>query len=275
MDAHRIKNRQELSFSDNNRFEPRAARANPVAEAVYRQSYEEQGSGLEMTRHRQTDSELMEHLYEQMGFLRRSAEDYDAGDFSEAKRLATNLRVLLHDAKKSKSLLAQLGLKKELRFIDTAGPIGRDSFEFLPGGRFRASIGIAVPLAPIAWGSWKGFLFIARLDDHRTNFNSLPFHTWWTSPVVAIPPKFRLSRRDLVLGVANQDGGAHVDETLREQFAGIARQRFIVGSRKKPLSIAIIQNPELKGPPNPSLPMIRQIAYELTKTLEGRLEDLP
>ncbi len=50
-----------------------------------------------MARHRQTDPELMQHLYEQMGFLRRSAEGYDAGDFSEAKRLATTLRLLLHD----------------------------------------------------------------------------------------------------------------------------------------------------------------------------------
>lgn len=227
-----------------------------------------------MSRHRQTDSELMEHLYDQMGFLRRSAEHYDAGDFSEAKRLATTLRVLLHDSKHSKSLLAQLGLKGELRFFDTAGPIGRDTFERLPGNRFRASIGIAVPLAPIAWGSWKGFRFIARLDDPRLKFPSIPFHTWWTTPVVAIPPKCRMSRRDLVLSVTNQDGGAHVDGALHEQFAGVARQRFILGARRKPLSIATIDRPERKGPPNPSLPMIRQIAYELTKTLEGRIENI-
>lgn len=227
-----------------------------------------------MPRHRQTDPELMEHLYEQMGFLRKSAELYDAGDFSEAKRLATTLRVLLHDSKNSTSLLTQLRLKKELRFIDTSGPIERDRFEVLSGGRFRASIGIAVPLAPIAWGPWKGFRFIARLEDHRTSFPPVPFHTWWTSSVVAIPPKFRLSRSDLVLGVANQDGGVHVDDTLREKFAGIARQRFILGSRKKPLSIATILNPERNGPPNPSLPMIRQIAYEVAQTLEGRIENI-
>jgi hypothetical protein len=77
----------------------------------------------------------------------------------------------------------------------------------------------------------------------------------------------------LILGVANQDGGAHVDASLRDNFAGVARQRFILGSRRKPLSIATIQNPESKGPPNPSLPMIRQIAYEVTRTLEGRVEN--
>lgn len=77
-----------------------------------------------------------------------------------------------------------------------------------------------------------------------------------------------------MLGVANQDGGAHVDAALQEQFAGIARQRLILGSKRKPLSIATIEQPDRKGPPNPSLPMIRQIAYEVSKTLEGRIENL-
>lgn len=227
-----------------------------------------------MPRHRQSDPELIVHLREQMTFLRRSAEHYDAGDFSEAKRLAATLRLLLHDTKKSRSLLTHLGVKNKLRFIDTAGEIQPDKFETLSGGRFRASIAIAVPLAPIAWGSRKGFRFSARLDDHGTSFRPVPFYTWWNSAVVAIPPKFRLSRGELVLGVANQDGGAHVDASLRDQFAGIARQEFILGSKRKPLSIATIGRPDRKGPPNASLPMVRQIAYEVTKTLEGRIEYL-
>jgi hypothetical protein len=132
---------------------------------------------------------------------------------------------------------------------------------------------VATPLAPIAWGQW-GFKFIARLDDHRTRIRSSQFEKWWNNIVVSLPPNFQLSRRDLVLGVANQDGGAHIDASLREQFAGIARQRFIRGPKDKPLSIATIQRPERKGPPNPSLPMVRQIAHEVTKTLEGRFESL-
>jgi hypothetical protein len=98
----------------------------------------------------------MQHLHEQMTFLRGSAESYDAGDFSEAKRLATTLRLLLHDTKKSRSLLTHLGLKNKLRFVDTAGEIRPDTFERLPGGRFRASVAVAIPLAPIAWGVMEG-----------------------------------------------------------------------------------------------------------------------
>lgn len=228
-----------------------------------------------MARHRQTDPELMEHLYEQMRFLRRSAEHYDAGDFSEAKRLAATLRVLLHDTQQSVSLLTQLDLKKKLRFVDTAGDVAPNTFERLLGNRFRAGISIGTPLAPVTWGDW-GFAFIARLEDHRTRYRRRRFERWWNSNVVvSIPPDFRLTRRDLVLGVANQDGGAHIDAYLKERFAGVARQRFIRGPKDKPLAIATIQRPEPKGPANPTLPMIRQIAYEVTKTFEGRFEDLP
>lgn len=215
----------------------------------------------------------MEHLYDQMAFLRRSASEYDRGEFNEAKRLATTLRVLLHDSPTSHSLLKQLGLKNKLRFLDTAGNVAPNTFERLLGGHFRATIGIATPLAPMAWGPW-GWRFIARLDDHQTQLRSLRFHKWWDNFVVSIPPDTRLSRRDLVLWVANQDGGAHIDPSLKARFAGVARQQFIRGSNDKPLAIATIERPERKGPANPALPMVRQITYEVTKTLEGRLENL-
>jgi hypothetical protein len=107
-----------------------------------------------MARHRQTDPELMEHLYQQIAFLRRSASQYDNGEFSEAKRLATTLRILLHDSHTSKSLLTQLGLKEKLRFVDTAGDVAPNTFKRLFGGRFQAGFSIGTPLAPMAWGPW-------------------------------------------------------------------------------------------------------------------------
>ena len=54
---------------------------------------------------RQTEEELKSHLKEQIQFLLKSAQSYDEGFTSEAKRLAVVIRVLLHDTKKSKSLL--------------------------------------------------------------------------------------------------------------------------------------------------------------------------
>src|SRR5260370_739579 len=65
------------------------------------------------------DTDLIERLQEQVGFLRRSAVAYDEGEHSEARRLATTVRILCHDTGRSRALLQQLGLLEELRFVDT------------------------------------------------------------------------------------------------------------------------------------------------------------
>ena len=67
----------------------------------------------------QTEDELRTHLQEQVRFLKTSAESFDKGDRTEAKRLAVAVRILFHDTKHSLSLLGQLGLKS-CSFLDTA-----------------------------------------------------------------------------------------------------------------------------------------------------------
>jgi hypothetical protein len=66
-----------------------------------------------------SDDRLNRCLAEQVDFLRASAERFDAGQEHEAKRLALTIRVLVYDSGNGDSLLAQLGLKSTLRFLDT------------------------------------------------------------------------------------------------------------------------------------------------------------
>ena len=75
-----------------------------------------------MGKYTQTYQELRDHLCEQLHFLRASAASYDNGAEGEAKRLATTIRVLVHDTKKSKSLLLQLSMKHLLQMHDTNSP---------------------------------------------------------------------------------------------------------------------------------------------------------
>ena len=70
----------------------------------------------------QSPDELMRHLHENIGFLLASCKEFDKGSFAEAKRLATTLRVLLHDTSQSKSLLGLLGIKNQLNYLNTATP---------------------------------------------------------------------------------------------------------------------------------------------------------
>ncbi|MFJ5956563.1 hypothetical protein ACIQC5_11475 [Paenarthrobacter sp. NPDC092416] len=64
----------------------------------------EQAEAMEGGRKLERDD--INRLVEQLEFLDSSCAAYDSGSRSEAKRLATTVRVLLHDTKQSTSLLA-------------------------------------------------------------------------------------------------------------------------------------------------------------------------
>ncbi len=75
-----------------------------------------------MSRHEQTHEELLEHAREHVAFIRSSAEAFDRGVHSEAKRIANSVRALVRDTRNTKSVLAQLGLK-DLMFYDSAASL--------------------------------------------------------------------------------------------------------------------------------------------------------
>jgi len=64
-----------------------------------------------------TIDDLQALLDEQFVWLADSAEAYDRGSESDAKRIAGVVRTLLHDSGSSHSLLKQLALKDELSFV--------------------------------------------------------------------------------------------------------------------------------------------------------------
>jgi len=64
---------------------------------------------------------LMTYLHEHYDFLEQSCARFDAGHEHEAKRIALSVRVLVHDTKWSTSLLALLGIKDEIEYVNTAG----------------------------------------------------------------------------------------------------------------------------------------------------------
>src|SRR3954453_8408028 len=103
-----------------------------------------------MAKHTQSKDELVQHLDEQLGFLRSSAQAYDAGDTAEAKRLAVAVRILLHDTNSSHSLLGLLGVKDSLRFVDTAGELpALPPDRVLPNGSIQTTRMASCPLAPL------------------------------------------------------------------------------------------------------------------------------
>lgn len=203
-------------------------------------------------------SELRAQLKDQIDFLASSCDFFDQGKKQEAKRIAAHLRILFHDTHMSKSLLNQLGLKS-IRYLNTAEPydpanlvchVGLVSFKFdCPSGRR-------------AWIVPKGN------PEKLPNKAMLTFPEWWNMKVIVAKGNKKdiaFSRRELVLQVANTDGGSHVDNTLDEKYMALSRWNAI--------GIVTIQDGIEKPIDNPVFACIRQIAHEVLSTLQSRHPD--
>jgi len=189
-------------------------------------------------------------LAEQLRFLRASARAFDAGDESEAKRLSAVIRVLVHDRGSNKSLLGQLGLLG-IGFFDTARYINPRNL----------STEWAIVLARF---SASGIRYIAPLDDSpRGVGHPVEFPAWWHKAIFRGEDRGEITRHDLVLSMAENDGGVHVDPKLRPKYAGLSRQNSLGLSMILPDGQAIpVEGAHLAG--------VRQIAHELMKSIDIR-----
>jgi len=168
--------------------------------------------------------------------------------------LALHIRTLVRDTPRSKSLLGQLGSAFTWTFVDS----------------------VIVPLETITdQGPYHGLMSI-HMAGGKVEFEPLCFSEtdrparrrsfldWWTRMVMRDTKGGRYTREDLVLVVANQDGGGHVDPSIDEAYGDLSRD----GS----LGITF----EVTGPQprrwtqNPVPPAIRQIAQEVLWTLENQ-----
>jgi hypothetical protein len=197
-----------------------------------------------MARIPQSDADLQGHLQDHLGFLSSSSDAFDAGQVGEAKRLAVSLRVLFHDTAQSHSLLGQLN-RLGANFISSAIPheVGNVATH---GGLIMTAM------------SRTGSTYYAPLDGAAFS-RWLPFAEWWSEPVFVDSQKATLTRGGLILAVANQDGGAHVDPRLSETYARLSRHN----------SMGWVQMPTAVPIPNPERAAIRQIAHETLKTLRA------
>lgn len=219
---------------------------------------------LSDARERQTRTALIKHLHEQRQFLRNSSDLFDSGLTAEAKRLATTVRVLVHDTSQAQSLLGQLGLKDKMQFIDTSLEVENLEPVRLPDGRYRVTRRKDAGLALIRLSGGKSSGFSPALGS-RPRRRLAPFQAWWADPVLRDGQGKAFARRDLVLALAHLDGGAHVDPELPAAYAAL--------SRSNSLGWEVHKGGQLLSLENPVLANVRQIAYEVRLTLEEQLPD--
>jgi hypothetical protein len=200
-------------------------------------------------------AELIERLKEQVRFLESSTRAFDEGMIAEAKRLAVTIRVLVHDTAASKSLLGQLGIKQSLRFTESLQPD--------PPGNMAAYHGVVGTKV-----SHSGAEFFAWLDDGPP-FPPLSstFQEWWSRYVIRDHDGSRFTRKDLVLTLANKEGGAHVDPELEREYVRL--------SRENSLRYYFSVDGEERNWPNDPVPhTVRHVAHELLKVLHTQVPEI-
>lgn len=201
---------------------------------------------IKESREYRTRDDLERLLSEQLQLLEEAADLFDQGNEIEVKNMVVRLRVLLHDTGISKSLLGQIG-KKNIQFYDT---IIKDESNVITS---------YCGLAPILFADGKT-KHVASLDD-VPQLKKVDFDNWWNAIVFRDMDGYEVSRKDLVLTMANKDGGAHVDSTIDKQYARLCRGESLGRKYSK-------DGKNWFNMQDAVLVSIRQITHEVLKTLK-------
>ena len=153
---------------------------------------------------------LREKLEEQRHLLDKSIREFASGDLAEGVRLAIALRVLVHVTGSSKPLLGQLNRNYlELKILDSK-PTQEGS---APPGTQKV-VAMAVPISVKL--TEKGVFLDPDLNVEA--YATSIVGKWWTRPSLILPGLGGFSRREIVLGLADKEGGAHVDVNLSPRY---------------------------------------------------------
>lgn len=207
----------------------------------------------------QSREELKKHLEEQFGFIQKSSREFDNGDISEARRIALHIRILLHDTKNSKSLLLTMGEKDRVSFLDSA-------LIFNPKNPMPYMGLVSMKIV----NDHNGFMaeYKPLLNDYAkfntTNNNWKPFDKWWNNLIIKDQQGAIFSRKDLILHVADTDGGAHVGK-LYENYVALSRNNSLGFTTVEKITGEIEQVNPIK---NIELSSVRQIAFEVIFSLK-------
>lgn len=189
------------------------------------------------------DKELKTHLQRQLSFLHNSSNAFDAGEQEESLRIATAIRVLVHQTAKSEALFNQMDVRTSIQLLSTVEKIGPNVVLF------------DGPVAMAIWSDRPGRI-LPKLSCGDTRL-AMTVDAWWTQ-VVCVHAGHHMTRREIVLGAANKDGGAHVDVAdVPENFALLQAGVWATGR---------VEQGEMSGGARLSdhhFAMLRQFAFEL------------
>lgn len=204
-----------------------------------------------------TQNEILGKFREQVELLNLANTNFDEGKEISALNIATTLRVLLHDTTSSTSALTHIG-KKSIDFYDTTLDDLHPQSVYL---------GLVIKYFSGVNDGVGGEVLYKPLFSNEFHFRNktwTDFNYWWDKIIFRNPDNTILTRKELVLSVANQDGGAHIDTKVTKKFDKF-RHSYSGGFTIKGIKSGIVRKFD-NIPVNPAL---RQISFELIESFKN------
>lgn len=195
-----------------------------------------------MQKYELTKSDFEEKLDQQVELLKKSCQDFDNGLEISALHSATSLRVLIHDTKNSISLFTHLNMKSSLKYISSV-------MNYTPANMV-SHFGLGI----IQSNSTEG-KYTPNIDIDFDTSKLLCFDDWWNE-IVLSDLVTHVTRKDIVLGLADKEGGAHVDDKVDVIQRKMTKENGLVWEAN---GVPIMTNTYFVS--------IRVIAQELLETL--------
>ena len=211
---------------------------------------------------RRQNREIRGALAEQLRLLEKRCRDFDGGDWGEAVDISARLRVIFHPGNPSKhpSILQSLEAGK-VPVLSTVEPV-EDTPNVIasPGGLYSQRVsndenGVSYSFMPLFAGAYGSGPYSYR--------DTVPANRWWDQVVeikgdeVGNPGRHVYRRKDVVTGIANKDGGAHLAKTIPDSYDVLSRPGGLItihiGEEGNPQEVPVV---------GIHLAMLRQIAYE-------------
>jgi hypothetical protein len=209
-----------------------------------------------------TNSDLYQHLKDEIQLLVSLCKSYDEGAKNAAKILALRIRILIHDTGTQKSLLGQLG-RKNILFYDTASDASHDPNTKVIGP-FHGFIGNRMTINP---GGTSSLEWVPWLDNTPPYYRikKVPLQNWTNKVVIVDGKNNKFTREDLILCVCDKDGGAHIDPEIDKDYADL--------SRHNSMGWKLMRNGAGIDEEGPHLACMRQIAHEVVNTLKDEFPE--
>lgn len=207
----------------------------------------------------------LEQLEQQVSLLVDSCHSYDNGKFIHSKLLSNIIRTIVKDVDKptprtrTKSLLFHLNCKQTMKFYNTG-------YEAIDPQININLVGIAhIPNNLPTIKRQSDNIYLPLLDNsQQIDVRWLKFDDWWNSKIIVYKSKsldITITRKSIVMTMAEQDGGTHVDskEDVEMDYLALATAtkslfHTVRGGRETPII-------------NLHYALVRQIAHELIISL--------